>query len=309
MRDGGSVTDAQRPLIEFPGRIGVWWASDSWSTPKAQDVAREIEALGYGSLFLPEAIGQGVPDAVRGVPVGHRTTRRRHRHRQHPRPDSARPPRAAAGLLNALFPGRFVLGLGVSHAPLVERALGGSYAKPLATMRDYLERMAAVPDVIEPGAARPVRLLAALGPKMIELSGTHADGAHPYLVLPDQTAPRAPSSAPTSGSCPSRPSPSAGTADEQLQRAHGHLDGYSGSAQLPELVAAPGLRRIRPGAGRLRPAGPRTGRDGFGRRRGGLGARAPRRGRRPRRGSGARRRPDGRPAAGVADAGEGAWNS
>ncbi|MCP6423727.1 hypothetical protein NL463_30905, partial [Klebsiella pneumoniae] len=66
--------------------------------------------------------------------------------------------------------------------------MGGTYEKPLATMRSYLERMAAVPDAIEPGVGRPPRLLAALGPKMIELSGSHADGAHPYLVLPSATA-------------------------------------------------------------------------------------------------------------------------
>ena len=43
-----------RARIDFPSRIGVWWASDSWSMPAAQEVAREIESLGYGSLFLPE---------------------------------------------------------------------------------------------------------------------------------------------------------------------------------------------------------------------------------------------------------------
>ena len=96
----------------------------------------------------------------------------------------ARIPETAEGAgrtLTALYPGRFVLGLGVSHGPLVAR-FGVAYDKPLATMRDYLGRMAALPEMIEPGSGRPTRLLAALGPKMIELSGTDADGAHPYLV-------------------------------------------------------------------------------------------------------------------------------
>ncbi len=93
---------------------------------------------------------------------------------------------AGARTLTALHPGRFVLGLGVSHGPLVD-AMGGTYTKPLATMRNYLDGMAAVSDRIEPGIGRPSRLLAALGPKMIELSGTHADGAHPYLVTPEHT--------------------------------------------------------------------------------------------------------------------------
>ena len=47
-----SVTDTQRARIDFPATIGVWWSSDTWAMPDAQDVAREIESLGYGSLFL-----------------------------------------------------------------------------------------------------------------------------------------------------------------------------------------------------------------------------------------------------------------
>ena len=45
---------AERARIDFPSRIGVWWASDTWPMQAAQEVASEIEALGYGSLFLPE---------------------------------------------------------------------------------------------------------------------------------------------------------------------------------------------------------------------------------------------------------------
>ncbi|WP_029117944.1 LLM class F420-dependent oxidoreductase [Mycobacterium sp. URHB0044] len=221
------MTDTQRPRIDFPGRIGVWWASDSWSTPKAQDVAREIEALGYGSLFLPEAMGKEcLSQSMAFLSVTERLVVGTGIANIHVRIPLAA--ESGGRLLNALFPGRFVLGLGVSHGPLVERALGGSYAKPLATMRDYLERMAAVPEIIEPGAARPVRLLAALGPKMIELSGTHADGAHPYLVVPDQTAATRAILGPDKWIVSEQAVTVGGTADEQLQWAHGHLDGYSG---------------------------------------------------------------------------------
>ena len=52
------MTQAQRARIDFPSRIGVWWASETWSMPDAQEVAREIEALGFGSLFLPEVTGK-----------------------------------------------------------------------------------------------------------------------------------------------------------------------------------------------------------------------------------------------------------
>lgn len=47
------MSESSRPSIEFPARIGVWWASETWSITDAQDVAREIEALGFGSLFIP----------------------------------------------------------------------------------------------------------------------------------------------------------------------------------------------------------------------------------------------------------------
>jgi len=130
--------------------------------------------------------------------------------------------------LTALYPGRFVLGLGVSHGPLVENMLGGTYDKPLATMRGYLDRMAALPAMIEPGSGRPVRLLAALGPKMIELSGTHADGAHPYLVTPAQTAVTRKTLGPQKWIVSEQAVVIGGDAAEQMTRAHLHLQIYSG---------------------------------------------------------------------------------
>jgi probable F420-dependent oxidoreductase len=181
-----SETDTKSARIDFPSRIGVWWASDTWPMQAAQEVARDIEAMGYGSLFLPEI---GFKDALIESAAFLEATDRlvigtgiANIH--------ARIPETAEGAgrtLNALYPGRFVLGLGVSHGPLVQR-FGVAYDKPLATMRSYLERMAALPEMIEPGSGRPTRLLAALGPKMIELSGSAADGAHPYLTTPAHTA-------------------------------------------------------------------------------------------------------------------------
>jgi len=94
---------------------------------------------------------------------------------------------SGARTLSALHPGRFILGLGVSHAPLVA-SRAGHYGKPLATMRDYLRRMDEVPEQVEPGADRPYRLVAALGPRMLELSRDATDGAFPYLGTPEHTA-------------------------------------------------------------------------------------------------------------------------
>jgi probable F420-dependent oxidoreductase len=54
-------------------------------------------------------------------------------------------------------------------------------------MRAYLERMAQTPyQSIEPGEKPPV-VIAALGPKMLELAASHADGAHPYFTTPEHT--------------------------------------------------------------------------------------------------------------------------
>ena len=218
---------ADRARIDFPSRIGVWWASDTWPMRAAQEVASEIEALGYGSLFLPEvglkdcmvesaAFLEATDLLVVGTGIANIHAR------------VAGTMEGGARTLTALYPGRFVLGLGVSHGPLVETMLGGSYAKPLATMRAYLDRMAALPELIEPGSGRPTRLLAALGPKMIELSGTHADGAHPYLVNPDQTAVTRRILGPDKWVVSEQAVVAGGDDDEQLRRAHLHLQIYSG---------------------------------------------------------------------------------
>lgn len=217
---------AKNARIDFPSRIGVWWASDTWPMPAAQEVARDIESMGYGSLFLPEigfkdALIESAAflDATERLVIG---TGIANIH--------ARIPETAEGAgrtLTALYPGRFVLGLGVSHGPLVAR-FGVAYDKPLATMRDYLGRMAALPEMIEPGSGRPTRLLAALGPKMIELSGTDADGAHPYLATPAHTATAREILGPGKWLVPEQAVVIGGDDDEQLRRAHLHLQIYSG---------------------------------------------------------------------------------
>jgi len=86
------------------------------------------------------------------------------------------------------YPNRFLLGLGVSHVPLVEQLRGHRYEKPVATMRAYLDAMDQAPYNSVAPASKPARVLAALGPKMLELSGERADGAHPYNTNPAHTA-------------------------------------------------------------------------------------------------------------------------
>ena len=89
----------------------------------------------------------------------------------------------AYAALTAKHGERFLLGIGVSHAPLIDSKEPGLYKKPLAATRAYLDAIDATDNPV------PVanRVLAALGPKMLELSATRARGAHPYLVTPDHT--------------------------------------------------------------------------------------------------------------------------
>jgi probable F420-dependent oxidoreductase len=211
--------------IDFPSKIGVFWNSEPWPIRDAQRMAREIESLGYGSLFMPEGNGKDAMiesaaflGATERLVVGTGIAN------IHVRLPTAA--ESGARMLTALYPGRFVLGLGVSHAPFVEGALGGAYRKPLTMMRTYLDGMNSVPAELEPGS-RPPRLLAALGPKMIEVSGELADGAHPYLVLPEQTR----NTRAILGEDPWIVTEQAvaigGSAADQLRRARSHLSVYS----------------------------------------------------------------------------------
>jgi hypothetical protein len=84
-------------------------------------------------------------------------------------------------MLGEAFPGPFVLGLGVSHGQAVELR-GHTYRPPLATMRAYLDGIdAALYNGSEPPERVPV-VLAALGPRMLDLARDRTDGAHPYFV-------------------------------------------------------------------------------------------------------------------------------
>jgi probable F420-dependent oxidoreductase len=102
----------------------------------------------------------------------------------------ARDPMAMANAARSLgeqYANRFVLGIGVSHAPSVQ-SRGGDYGNPLAQMSQYLDGMDAA-QYAAPKPDPPVPLLlAALGPKMLELAAERADGAHPYFVPVEHTA-------------------------------------------------------------------------------------------------------------------------
>jgi probable F420-dependent oxidoreductase len=94
---------------------------------------------------------------------------------------------AAQKTLAEAYPDRFLLGLGVSSPVLVEKVRGHDYSKPLTYMKAYLEAMDKAPFTSVAPSTPPERVLAALGPRMLELSATYANGAHPYLTTPEHT--------------------------------------------------------------------------------------------------------------------------
>ena len=171
------------------GKVGVWTGQLDYSPASVvRDAAREVEELGYGALWTGEAVGREVLTAAHlllaasdslVVATGIANIWAR----------DALAMAAGQLALGEAFPGRFILGIGVSHAPLLD-VRGQDYGKPLAFMRSYLDGMDHGYDVYRATTPDPTppRVLAALGPKMLELARDRADGAHTYFVPPEHTA-------------------------------------------------------------------------------------------------------------------------
>jgi probable F420-dependent oxidoreductase len=167
-------------------RVGIWTAVfDALPASGVLDVGSELEELGYGSIWFGEAYGGeslttatmlafATQEIVIGTGIANIYAR------------GAMATAAGARTIHAFSEGRFVLGLGVSHQPLVERDRKSIYASPLASMTDYLDGIEQAP-YFGPNGELPPIVLAALGPKMLRLSSDRAAGAHPYLVTPEHT--------------------------------------------------------------------------------------------------------------------------
>jgi probable F420-dependent oxidoreductase len=176
-----------RALAAKLGRVGIWsFALQRLPAAEAGAAMQAFEGLGYPTVWMPESVGSKEVFAHAALLLA-----RSERAIVAPGIASiyARDPMAMAGGAKALgeaYPGRFVLGIGVSHAPSVATR-GGSYGKPLAAMTDYLDGMAEA-SYAGPEPVEPVPLvLAALGPRMLELAADRADGAHPYFVPVEHT--------------------------------------------------------------------------------------------------------------------------
>ncbi len=177
-----------RRLAERLGPFGVWsFALQRLAAREEGEAARAIESLGYPAIWMPESLGSKDVLAHSAILL---TATERVAIAPGIANIHARDPMAMANGARALgdaYPDRFVLGIGVSHAPSVQLR-GGDYGSPLAKMRAYLDAMADA-TYAAPQPATPVPLvLAALGPRMLELAAERADGAHPYFVPLEHTA-------------------------------------------------------------------------------------------------------------------------
>jgi probable F420-dependent oxidoreductase len=184
------------------GRLGVWWFTDALKPAQLIELAQRSEQLGYGTLWYSEVVrhesfGLGsfllantksiiVASGIANIYARDATTTKQGQH-----------------TLAAVSGGRFLLGLGVSHVPLVETARGHEYLPPVPAMRAYLDaldkaaamapRMRAYLDAVDKTAAAaprtddPAPILAALGPRMIALAAARGAGALSYNSTPEHT--------------------------------------------------------------------------------------------------------------------------
>jgi probable F420-dependent oxidoreductase len=165
------------------GRLGVWYGTDKLNGSQLTDFVGVVEKNGYSALWYPESRGYESMSLagyllskserlVIGSSIANIYAR-----------DSFTARRAMVSL-NDLYGDRFILGLGVSHIPMVEGLRGHSYDKPIPAMRTYLDGIA---KDLPAGTEAPV-VVAALGPKMLALSAAKSRGAVPYNVTPRHTA-------------------------------------------------------------------------------------------------------------------------
>lgn len=169
------------------GKLGVWTFFEAMPAADAAAAARRIEAMGYGALWIPEALGReafaaagfllaSTSKLVVATGIANIYAR------------DAMTMAAGRATLAEQSGGRFLLGIGVSHRPLVAGVRGHDWSRPLSTMRTYLDAMASAPfTAVAPAEPAPT-VIGALHPKMLALAAERTQGAHPYLVPPEHTA-------------------------------------------------------------------------------------------------------------------------
>ncbi|MET0384688.1 MAG: TIGR03620 family F420-dependent LLM class oxidoreductase [Polyangiales bacterium] len=171
---------------DYLGRVGVWSPIDTLSVDGLRDFARQLEGWGYGSLWVPEAVGRD-PFATLAYLAGHTERLSFATGIANIYARDALTMKALHATLAGFLPQRFVLGLGVSHEMLVSQLRGHEYKKPIAAMRGFLEAMDKAVYMGPPPATPAPIVLAALRPAMLKLAGELTHGAHPYLVPVEHT--------------------------------------------------------------------------------------------------------------------------
>ena len=169
------------------GKLGIWALVNEFTASESAAFAKRVEAWGYSTLWLPEALGREPLVASSWLLAN--TSRLQ----------------VATGVMNiyardcmAAANGqyglaeqsgnRFLMGIGVSHPPLVEDFRGHRYHKPLRAMGVYLDGLAQIHYLSPPPTLKPPTLIAALGPRMLELAAERTDGVHTYNVTPEHSA-------------------------------------------------------------------------------------------------------------------------
>jgi probable F420-dependent oxidoreductase len=169
------------------GKLGVWCSLELMPAADAATAARRIESLGYGALWSPEAVGReafanaalllgATTKIVIATGIANIYAR------------DALTMSAGRNTLAEMSGGRFLLGVGVSHRPLVQGMRGHDWSRPYSYMRDYLAAMERAPYASVPPPEPPPTVVGALHPKMLALSAEKTRGAHPYFVPPEHTA-------------------------------------------------------------------------------------------------------------------------
>ena len=167
--------------------LAVWLNTIGYSSAELVAFARRLEAWGYGTLWINDGMGSDPMVLAARILAG----TDRLQVALGVANIYSRDPMMMVGAqygLNEQWDGRFLLGMGISHPFIVEGMRGHVYQKPVPTMRAYLQAMAAIEYRGPRPAEKPLTVIAALGPKMLELAGAMADGAHPFATTPGHTA-------------------------------------------------------------------------------------------------------------------------
>lgn len=168
-----TTTDELRELL---GPVGIWMPSPARIGLDPEEFGRAAEEAGFGSIWVPNV---NAADDLAALEPLLAATRRLAVATGIASVWTWSPAElaAAADRLTAEYPGRFILGLGVSHAPLVEPT-GQAYVRPLEKMEQFLDELPPL---------ESTTVLAALGPKMLKLARDRTHGAHPYFIPPEHT--------------------------------------------------------------------------------------------------------------------------